>query len=125
VKIMIPCKTVSEANAREHWAQKAKRAAAQRGLALLLCRAELGTPPPLPLRIRMVRISPRGFDTDNLAGSQKHLRDGIADWLGIDDRDPRVEWVYLQERAKGPATRVEIENTGPVVIAGRCEVTCA
>ena len=34
-------------------------------------------------------------------------RDGVADAMGIDDRDPRVQWVTDQER--GPAClRVEV-----------------
>lgn len=123
--ILFPIVTLSEANAHEHWRARQKRAKDQRLLARLLCSARAGAPPAPPLRVTMVRIAPRDLDSDNLAGSQKHLRDGVADWLKINDRDPRVEWIYRQERGKEAATRVEIESTGPLVIAGRCEVTCA
>lgn len=45
VRVTLPMRTLSEANARSHW-----------------------------------------------------TRDGVADALGVDDRDPRVEWVYGQRR---------------------------
>lgn len=123
--ITLPIKTVSEANAHEHWRNRQKRAKHQRGLTAMLCRNAFGKPPALPLRIRMVRVSARDLDSDNLAGSQKHTRDGVADWLGIDDRDARVEWVYAQERGKVAGVRVEIEDTGAVVVASGVTASCS
>ena len=41
-----------------------------------------------------------GLDSDNVVGSAKAVRDGIAEWLGVDDRSPLVEWFVCQ--AKGP-----------------------
>ena len=43
-------------------------------------------------RVLITRIAPRELDSDNLTSSAKHVRDGIADALAIDDRDKRVEW---------------------------------
>lgn len=40
----------------------------------------------------------------------RQKRAGVADALGIDDRDPRVTWRYAQEKAKGYAVRVEIRR---------------
>ena len=55
----------------------------------------------------VVRVAPRLLDQhDNLAASAKAVIDGIADGLGINDRDPRVEWVVSQEKGKA-AVRVE------------------
>lgn len=48
-----------------------------------------------PLIVLIVRLSPRSLDHDdsiNISG--KHVRDGVADVLGIDDRDKRVTWRY-------------------------------
>ena len=111
MKITIPIKTVSEANAHTHWRIRAKRAKEQRGLAALLCRAEIGTPPAVPLTITITRLAPGTLDSDNLAGSQKHVRDGIADWLGVDDRSPLIDWRYAQEKAARGVyfVRIEIE----------------
>ncbi len=95
--MQIPVRTVSEANGREHWAKKARRAKSQRD-ALRLAASSMMNKPPLPCTIRLTRIAPRALDTDNLATSFKACRDGLADWLGIDDRDPCVAWVYAQEK---------------------------
>lgn len=93
-------RTVSEANAHTHWRARQKRAKAQRGAAFAYLRR-----PTTPLRpvasalvVTLTRIAPRALDDDNLAGSQKHVRDGVADALGINDRDPLVTWRYAQRR---------------------------
>jgi hypothetical protein len=98
VEIKLPIRTVSEANARGHWAAKAKRVRSHRvtvGLALRGRVASLR----LPAVVVLTRVAPSsGLDGDNLLGSLKACRDGVADALGVDDRDPRVRWEYRQER---------------------------
>ncbi|AAQ54957.1 hypothetical protein Bcep22_gp23 [Burkholderia phage Bcep22] len=101
--LRLPLHTNNGLNAREHWAARSRRVKKERGLA--------GTVVPsfaLPCTVTLVRISPGLLDDDNLRGALKGVRDGIADRLGVDDRDPRVTWVYAQERAKGYAVRVEL-----------------
>lgn len=101
---VLPVATVSEANRRDHWAVKAKRVKAQRHAAYVLCPAV-----PLPCVVRLTRLASRDLDCDNLAGAMKAVRDGIADRLGVDDRDPRVRWEYAQQRQKGAKGEVRIE----------------
>lgn len=102
MRLILPIRTRSEANQREHWAPKAKRVKEQRFVARnALCHHPAW--PDLyeaggPFRIELTRISPRGLNDDNLVRSMKAIRDGIADALGIDDGDPRLTWVYRQER---------------------------
>jgi hypothetical protein len=107
----LPIRTQSEANLREHWAVRKKRAKSQRGTTAAACQAQLGTPPAPPMRVTLTRIAPCRLDDDNLAISFKHVRDGIADWLGINDRDQRIEWRYAQQKGapKTYAVRLEIE----------------
>jgi hypothetical protein len=102
---------VSEANAHEHYRERSNRAATQHAVVGSTLRVLGGAPPALPCRVVITRVSARGLDTDNLQGSAKHVRDAVAKWLGVDDRDPRVDWPVVQE--KGPAA-VRIEVT-PVV----------
>tara|TARA_R110000868_G_scaffold398689_2_gene672063 strand:+ start:582 stop:941 length:360 start_codon:yes stop_codon:yes gene_type:complete len=105
-EIYLPIATVSEANQREHWAKKAARAKAQRAQAYLLTfglRRML-----LPATVRLTRISPRELDDDNLRGAIKAVRDGIADRLGINDRDPRVKWEYGQEKGRPKQRGVQV-----------------
>ena len=59
-------------------------------------------------RIELTRLAPRRLDSDNLAGSCKHIRDGIADWFGVDDGDARYQWAYAQEKSKEYGVRVTI-----------------
>lgn len=55
----------------------------------------------VPCAVVLVRIAPRGLDSDNAEASLKRVRDGVADALGVDDADPRVSWVV--EQRKGPS----------------------
>lgn len=66
----------------------------------LLCANKFGTPPTdIPIYVLLCRIAPRALDPGgNLGASLKHVQDGVADWLGIDDRDPRIIWEYEQRR---------------------------
>ena len=57
--------------------------------------------------VTMIRTGPRKLDDDNVSGGFKHIRDGIADALGVDDGSAEVQWKYAQEPGKGGA-RVEI-----------------
>lgn len=93
----------SAANLREHWATKAKRVAEQRALGAMKVRAatDAGDRAGMlaaGLVVTLTRIAPRPLDDDNLASAFKAVRDGVADAIGIDDRDPRVAWRYAQER---------------------------
>lgn len=104
----IPVATVSEANRRDHWRTKAKRARLQRWDAYHVTRLH-HRPLTSPCVVHLTRVSARFLDCDNLAGAMKAVRDGIADALGIDDRDPRCRWEYAQvKRAKTNCVRVVI-----------------
>jgi hypothetical protein len=96
VAFTIPIRTVSALNAREHFRVRAKRVKAEReATAWVLPNVRL----QLPVKVHMTRVGPTaGLDSDNLPGSMKGCRDEIAKWLGIDDRDARVEWSYSQRR---------------------------
>lgn len=99
---------VSEANQRGHTIAKAGRVRTQRTAVLQTLRTIAGDVPALPCRVAITRVSPgQGLDTDNLVGSAKACRDGVAEWLGIDDGSDVVEWFVCEER--GPwAVRVEV-----------------
>lgn len=116
--VTLPMRLPSTANLREHWAAKAKRSRAQR-LAGRIAWRQLAArggdwlaEPWSPLVVTLTRVSPRQLDDDNLASAFKAFRDGIADGMrphGVnDDRDPRVRWVYAQERGEA-AVRVGVE----------------
>jgi hypothetical protein len=62
-------------------------------------RAGVSRQPTVTLVVHRRRLLP---DHDNLVGGCKHLRDAIADWLGLDDADANVNWEYAQVATAGP-----------------------
>lgn len=104
MRVMIPIKTVSETNQREHWTSRHRRRKAQRWAAF--CHTPIHQ---LPCVVTLTRVAPRRLDDDNLRGALKAVRDGIADRLGVDDADPRVEWRYGQRKGEPRQYVVEAE----------------
>lgn len=81
-----------------HWSAKARLRKVHRKVATM--HALAARPPALPLVVTVTRVAPsRGLDPhDGLGAALKGVIDGIADALGIDDRDSRVQWRLLQRR---------------------------
>ena len=111
--ITSPIRTQSEANLREHWAPKAKRAKIQRAtVGMLVQQKPMLRRHPGMFEVTLTRIAPRKLDTDNLARSMKAIRDGVADALHLDDGDVRFDWKYTQEKGepKKYAVKIQIET---------------
>lgn len=66
--------------------------------------------PALPCTVTLTRVAPSsGLDShDNLRSGLKGVVDQVADWLKVDDRDPRVQWCYAQRRGRPKEYAVEI-----------------
>jgi crossover junction endodeoxyribonuclease RusA len=120
VTAKVPVKLVNGLNTREHWAPKAKRARDQRRAAtaaMIHARprwvfdCDLAAAGDPPITITITRRGGRRMDDDGLTASAKHVRDGIADWLGIDDGDPRLTWVVRQDGAPRGQHWVDVEVT--------------
>lgn len=115
VVVDLPLRVVSEANRRGHWAGKARRAKQARGLATMMLKAHGPLVWAFPVAVILTRIAPCALDDDNLRAALKATRDGVADWLGVDDRDPRVRWLYDQRKPETPRTYgVRVHVTGDV-----------
>lgn len=98
-----PCRIRSEANLRGHWAKHDDRRKAHREQAkvqLMAMRWPKG-PAWKTVVVRVTRIAPSFIkdEHDNLKRGFKATVDGIADWFGLDDSDPRITWAYRQEKA--------------------------
>jgi hypothetical protein len=90
----------------EHPGSRARRVRGERAAV-----REALAPLPLPegpWLVRLFRLAPRRLDDDNATASMKAVRDEVAAWLGVDDRDPRVRFIVEQERAKTYAVRIEV-----------------
>lgn len=110
VELALPILTVSEANQREHWAFKSKRHKEQRFACAMAIRPHAyRLRGMIPIVVTLTRISTGTLDTDNLAGAFKSCRDGIADAIGVNDRDTeRVEYRYAQRKGKRGQRGIEI-----------------
>ena len=62
-------------------------------------------------QVMLVAVRQKRLDDDNLAGGFKALRDAIAESLGIDDGDERVEWIYRQQIGPKPHGTIVIITT--------------
>lgn len=100
VSVRVPIKLVSVANMREHWAAKHRRSRLHRQTTRLTLQAA-GKPPAFGRAlISFIRVGGRRMDSDNLVHSCKAARDGVADWLGVDDGAARLLWHYGQVAGK-------------------------
>jgi len=104
VEYNIPIRLASVANLREHWSKRYKRTRSHRQAAVVIPRGVH----KLPCTVTIIRVGKRKMDGDNLQSACKALRDGIADRLGVDDADDRVQWQYDQKRGNYAAI-VKIE----------------
>lgn len=111
--IWLPLRTSPGMNAREHFAVRAKRVKGEREAVAWSLKGK--TRPAIPCSVILTRIKPMGkeLDDDNLTSSLKAVRDEVANWLGVDDRD-RMTVRYRYAQRRGP-WGVSIEFAGPVV----------
>jgi hypothetical protein len=111
ITAQVPVKLVNGLNTREHHMARHRRAVVQRSAAkLALYKAcKLIDFVGEPVTITITRRGGRRMDDDGLTASAKHVRDGVADWLGIDDGDPRLTWVVKQDGAPRGKHWVDVE----------------
>jgi Holliday junction resolvase RusA-like endonuclease len=110
IDLTLKIKTVSEANNRDHWRVKAKRAKSQRQMARIGLSMSLlfQLKYELPLAISFTRISKKPLDSDNLQSAMKAIRDGVADALEINDGSELITWNYRQEVGKEHAVNIRV-----------------
>lgn len=111
VCVRLPLQIISEANSRDHWRKVSTRRKEHRSIARLVLQQHARPMHDGGVKILLTRIGPRVLDDDNLASGFKAVRDGVADWLGIDDGSPRLAWSYTQTKgsAKEYAAIVAVE----------------
>ncbi len=86
---------------RWHWSKTRKAVAKCRWLVgLMLSQFDK---PGLPVVVTMTRCSVGVLDDDGAVGACKSVRDEVAEWIGVNDSDPRVTWVVKQAKVKRDA----------------------
>lgn len=113
-RIILPLRTVSALNVREHWAARKKRVAMERHALKYGALAQLqpgwAKKVQLPCVVTFTRVAPRLVDDDAIPGSCKAVRDQLAAELGVGDGPTGpISWRYLQRQAKDYAVEIEIE----------------
>ena len=105
ISYLIPIKTVTGLNAREHWRARHRRVQQERFATRVLVK-----PGRTPCTVHMVRLSSVLCDDDNLQGACKAIRDEIAKIFGVDDgpKGP-IKWTYSQEKCKRGTYGVRVE----------------
>jgi hypothetical protein len=111
IEVRMNMKIVSVANLRMHWAVKAKlvRDHRTRTRMSLNAAAQSSGLEMLPVTVVLTRVAPRRLDGDNLQSGFKAVRDGVADWLGVDDGNGLIDWQYVQRSGRPGEYAVEIE----------------
>lgn len=114
IEFAIPkMRLVNGTNDRESWYVRARRAKSQRTEAFVRgIAAGLRRMRAAGYEVTITRIGPRRLDDDGATASAKHVRDGIADALGLDDGDARIAWRVEQRKSApreyGVEVRVEV-----------------
>jgi hypothetical protein len=96
-------------NKREHWGAALRRSQAHRGQTKMLTDLAIGrerakhllrfTLEQDGLLVRITRVAAKACDHDDGTNTAcKHVRDGVADALGVDDGDRRIAWRYVEQR---------------------------
>lgn len=93
---------------REHWSARSRRVKREKS-AVRLVLSQYTPPTTGTLHVTLTRCSPRLLDIDNAWASMKAPIDATAEWLGVDDNDPRLEWRVEQRKVKRADVGVIIE----------------
>lgn len=111
--LTIPVRVHGPNGSHGHWSVAAKRRRDLKSVTLMALRCNVGqVAPVLPATVVITRVGKQRMDDDNVAFACKGLRDAVAEWLGIDDGDERVTWVYRARTGKAYAVEIELRKGG-------------
>ena len=116
IRVQIPTAEFISANARLHWAEKARRTRTIRQRAMLAARAARVDPAPIPCLVTVTITRPRGGrlrDAENASPTCKAAIDGLRD-AGILAEDDRSHVVAVIPRiaprnGEGPHYALDID----------------
>lgn len=111
IRFLVPIRTVSALNSREHPMARSRRVKNERRNTLNHFRRS--NPPEIQplLVVILTRIGPRQLDKgDNLHSALKGVRDQVACILGVNDGGPLVDWQYGPQEIGDYGVRVEIRR---------------
>lgn len=114
VELILPIRTISEANMSEHWTKKSKRHKTQKKLVWWALNDK--RPPTItPVTLTLTRISPRIMDFSNLVSSFKWIEDACAEYFhpglapGRADGFGDISFIYKQMKGNPNEYKIKIE----------------
>ncbi len=107
--VTIPMRTKNPLNTREHWRKVANLSKANR-MATYFWMMRFGRPPSgQKWTVTLTRLGRKMDAGCGLNAALKPVRDGVADWLGIDDGSPLIEWRYAQQKGSDQV-RIDVQQ---------------
>jgi hypothetical protein len=99
ITVHIPLRTGRGLNNREHHFKRYSRERKEKfAIGIFLNRHQRPRP---PVTFILTRVSPgQPMDDDNVSGALKAVRDAVAEWIGVDDGDARVQYAYAREQGE-------------------------
>ena len=117
--VFVPVRTSTPGNSRRHWRADWQAAKTQRAAAYLATVVALNALSPADRKaleesdsvtVRVTRFSGRRLDPQNVLGAAKHVIDGLADALGVNDGDDWYDWQMPTQERGAPGIRIELET---------------
>ena len=102
---------LNKSNRYSHWGKQAAAKKKQRALSCVKVANEMALgnlQKCSSYEVTFLRSGVRLLDDDNFIGGCKHIRDGIADALGIDDGSNKLRFIYLQTKGQRKFLQVNI-----------------
>lgn len=114
VELVLPIRTVSEANSSEHWTKKSKRHRIQKKVVWWTLN-DKRPPVRTPLTITLTRVAPRYMDPSNLVSSFKYIEDACAEYFhpglapGRADGFGDISFIHKQIKGNPKEYKIKIE----------------
>lgn len=117
--IDVPVRTRTPGNTRRAWQmdwREAKRQRETAASAAKLALAKLSEAEKLAffaapaVVVQVTRFGSRRLDPQNVFGAVKHVIDGVADALGVDDGNEWYDWRLPKQEKGSPMVRVELST---------------
>src|SRR5690606_25258763 len=112
VSWFVPVKTKNPLNSRQHWRKVYELGVEQKETTLMEAPKDIRWVTPVIVILKRYYCgAPCPSDDDGLAASLKHIRDGVAEVVGVDDGDKERFFVRCEEERVPHRNQVGVQVT--------------